>query len=207
MPTSFRVICAAFAAITVMGCSGDPPELTPQEKAQREARQLAERVEQFPALAAELEPALDGVTSQSVSTMEGAAEGSDTFRRAGLALLAVEDAQLPPATLALRDRLRTKLVRKQTQLYPAIRRSYARRLEREIGNQPITVRAVGAKAKTLRVASPAFGSKEAVAEVHHMLAMQATRLRFTRAEYVWSLNGDYDYYTVHGSPDDDPSPY
>ena len=103
--------------------------------------------------------------------------------------------------------LAEKLKRKQVQLYPAMRLTYAREFDSNLLGQPVTVRATGPKNKTLRFNSPAFGSESTVMEAHYTLASQAVRFRFNRAEYVYSGDGTTRTFKINGDSDADLESY
>jgi hypothetical protein len=203
-----RAIWLATAALIVImtACSAPEPELTEAEEAERMARvlQQTDPVGQFPTVTREeILPTLEGLSVRSVGDAAGAVNAVQIFDRAARAISLTEDAALDPETTELREQLIERLKAKQVELFPAMRRSYAAHLSDAVAGAQANFRAVGSGNKTLRAASPNFGSQDVVMQAHQMVMAQATRFRFNRAEYVYSITGAYDYYTVNGADDDE----
>lgn len=215
--SSFRTISSAFVGallIAAGGCGSSEP--TPEEKAEAtrrydadKQRRLAEQIAAFPAGAPQMIAALESIAPRDVSDMDAAADTIRLFDRAAMNIRIVEDAaaegRVPVSeqTLTAKDQLKRMLIRKQRELFPAMRRTYAAYLSDAVSGARANFRAVGSGAKTLRAASPSFSSREVVMEAHYTVASQATRFRFTKAEYVYSLDGSSDVVDVNGKADDD----
>lgn len=201
-----RILLCAVAVALVAGCSDPAPTMSPEETAEAQARllQRTDPVGQFPKVTREeIIPDLEGLTTTSVSDVAGAVAAEKIFDRARRAVRLTEGQQLAEDGPALREKLIPLLKQKQTQLYPAMRRSYAAHMESETAGLQVNFRAVGARNKTLRAASPNFSSEDVVMQVQQTLMSKAIKFRFTRMEYVYSLTGASRYSTINGDADDD----
>lgn len=198
--------CAVSVAAFMSGCSDPEPAATSAEIAEAQARllQRTDPVGQFPAVTRdEIIPALEGLSVRAVGDVAGAVNAIQIFDRAGRALSLTEGATLDEGGAELRVALETLLRRKQVELFPSMRQAYAASMSDSVSGVQTNFRAVGNRNKTLRVASPSFGSRDVVMQAHQMVMGQAARFRFSRAEYVYSLTGDYDYLTVNGRADEE----
>ncbi|MDP3378196.1 MAG: hypothetical protein Q8S53_07500 [Brevundimonas sp.] len=175
----------------------------------REVERQSENVAAFPDVASELMSKLEGLEVQDVSTLDSATDTIRFFDLVAMNIRIIERAvsegrvDVPAETVAAKDRLKVLLIRKQTQLFPAMRNTYAAYMSRAVASTQANFRAVGPKNKTLRAASPNFTSRDVVMESHSLVISHATRFRFTRAEYVYSFGGNFDYFTIHGDADYD----
>lgn len=205
-------ILLACAFLAASGCA--PGEQTPEEKAaaqklleEGEQRRLVEQIAAFPSIAAEMVVSLDAKTARDVSDMDSAVAMIRFFDQAARNVRIVEGAaedsgiQVPADTIAAKDALKAALVRKQRQLFPQMRQTYAAYMSDAVAGTQTNFRAVGARSKTLRAASPSFSSRAVIMEAHQNVMSHATQFRFTRAEYVYSLTGAYDYFEVRGDDD------
>lgn len=167
-----------------------------------EEAELAERAQKFADLATnDLIPAVEALSAETVEDVEGAVSTIKVLQRASLALMGVEDANLDARGEAALKKLSAVLVARQTALFPLMRKAYAEGMSEELSGRGVSVETGGGRAKTLKVTSPIFASQENVAEVHHLLASQATRFRFSSAEYASARGGEHTQYKVHGKSD------
>ena len=208
------LILAGALVVASTGCGS--PEPTAEEKAAAASRykadqqkRLAEQVVAFPTSASQMNASLESLTDRDVSEMEAAANTVRLFDQAAMNIRIVEDAAaeatipVSDQAIAAKDDLKRVLVRRQRELFPAMRRTYAAYMSDAVSGAQANFRAVGHGGKTLRAASPSFSSREVVMEAHYTLAGQANRFRFNRAEYVYSLTGASDVIRMNGKADDD----
>lgn len=210
---AFSVLAGA-VLVSAAGCG--PGEQTDEEKAAAsrlyEANRqtdLAEQIAAFPGSAPQMIANLEAISVRDVSDMEAAADTIRAFDRAARNIAIIEDAAkegvipVSDQAVAAKDELKRVLIRRQRDLFPAMRRTYAGYMSDAVSGARANFRAVGNGGKTLRAASPSFTSREVVMEAHYTLAGHANRFRFNRAEYVYSLTGASDVITMNGKADDE----
>lgn len=212
-----KLAFSALAAAMFLGAAGcGSGEQTAEEKAAasrlyeaNRQKELAEQIAAFPASAPQRIANLEAISTRDVSDMEAAASTIQAFAQAARTIAIIEDAAEEGAipvseqAIAAKDELKRVLIRRQRDLFPAMRRTYAGYMSDAVSGARANFRAVGNGGKTLRAASPSFTSREVVMEAHYTLAGQANRFRFSRAEYVYSLTGASDVIKMHGKADDE----
>lgn len=206
-------IMAGAMLVSSAGCGSK--ERTAEEKAAAarayqadQKRQTEEQIAAFPAAAPKLIADLRAITARDVSDMDVAVVAVRQFDRAAMDIRIIEDAvsegrEVSPEAIEAKDELKRVLIQTQRALFPVMRRTYAAYMSDAVSGAQANFRAVGRGGKTLRAASPSFTSREVVMDAHYTLAGQATRFRFTKAEYVYSLTGASDVITLHGDDDGD----
>lgn len=208
------LIMAGALIVASAGCGSREPTADEKADAARryeavEQRRLAEQIAAFPTSAPQMITNLESTTARDVSDMEAAASTIRAFDQAAMDIRIVEDAaaegtiSVSSQAVAAKDQLKQVLIRKQRELFPAMRRTYAAYMSDAVSGARANFRAVGAGGKTLRAASPSFTSRDVVMEAHYTLAGQANRFRFNQAEYVYSLTGASDVIEMRGRADDD----
>jgi len=205
----------AGAACLLVGASAcTPPELTPEEKAEIQARlersraaTLAQDIAGFPETATRALERLESLGPDDVRTMEDSAAVWRVFDEVARNIRIVESAKAegkaPVSDDALKAAasLKPVLIAKQRQLFPEMRRAFASYMSDQVAGLQTNYRAVGSRARLLRAASPMFSSQETVMEAHMSVLLHARRFRFDKAEYVYSLTGAS--YTVEIGGEDD----
>lgn len=208
---------SALAGAMLIGAAGcGSGEQTAEEKAAasrlyeaNRQKEVTEQIAAFPASAPQMIANLEAISTRDVSDMEVAASTIQAFDQAARNIAIIEDAAKEDAipvsdqAIAAKDELKRVLIRRQRELFPAMRRTYAAYMSDAVAGMRANFRAVGSGGKTLRGASPSFTSREVVMEAHYTLAGQANRFRFNKAEYVYSLTGASDVIKMHGKADED----
>lgn len=201
-------ILLAFAG----GCGSGEPTAEERAAAQRrieagQRQKQADDVAAFPTVARQMIASLEAIEPRDVASVQDAIETVRLFDQAARNVRIIEDAAeegavaISPDASKAKDDLKRMLIRKQQELFPHMRRTYAAHLSGAVAGLQANFRAVGADGKTLRAASPSFTSHEVVMEAHYTLASQANRFRFSRAEYVYSLTGASDVIEMRGRQD------
>lgn len=194
------------------GCGSREPTAEERAAAQRrieagQRQKLEDDVAAFPTIARQMITSLEAIGPRDVADIQAAIATVRLFDQAARNVRIVEDAALEGAiTISsdaskAKDDLKQVLIRKQRELFPQMRRTYAAHLSGAVAGLQANFRAVGADGKTLRAASPSFTSREVVMEAHYTLASQANRFRFSRAEYIYSLTGASDVIEMRGRED------
>lgn len=208
------LVIAILVLIGTAGCRPAPPTAE-QVAAAAERRRVVDHQEAvgwvgaFPAQAAVLMPRLEAVSRRDVDSLDEAVATIQLFEQVGREIGLVElaaterEVDLSPKVLAAKSSLSAALIRKQQELFPAMRRTYAAYMANEVEGLQANFRAVGPRNQTLRAASPSFTSKSIVMEAHYSVVSHATRFRFKRAQYVYSFDGSYSQFEVHGRGDGD----
>ena len=96
---------------------------------------------------------------------------------------------------------------RQVSLFPRIRAAYAARMGDQLAGVGLGIKAAGKANKRLTVASAALTSPVTIQEVHDRLSSQATRLRFSSAEYQAYMGAPITSFVVRGKSDDEPVLY
>jgi len=186
-------------AFTLAACGSSQP--TPEEiAAQQERREqatkqkLADDIVRYPQIAANGKAALRALSAADVHSMDGAMQTEKAFaeiaRNIDTVEGAVEAGEVAVSSEAREANAQIKplLSEKQRQLFPEMRRTFARHMSSEMSGLRTNFQAVGAGSKTLRVASPTFVSRDAVMDAHLSLVSNARRFRFSKIEYIYSLD-------------------
>ncbi|WP_295166334.1 hypothetical protein [uncultured Brevundimonas sp.] len=201
-------------ALTLAACGSSEP--TPEEVAAQQERheqairqKLADDIVRYPQIAANGMAALKALSVADVRSIDGAVQAEKSFaeiaRNVGIVEGAVEAGEMVVSSEArgASAQIKTLLIEKQRQLFPEMRRTFAARMSSEMDGLRANFRAVGAEAKTLRVASPVFVSRDAVMNAHLSLVSNARRFRFSKIEYVYSLEGNRYLVEIDGQGDGD----
>lgn len=208
----FGIVLVLAPALSACGSNEPSAEERAEARARYEARQKEEdarEIADFPRSSGQIIANLEAITERDVSDMEVATAAIRQFDRAGASIRMIESAEaegvipVDPEAIAAKDRLKVVLIARQRALFPAMRETYARYMSAAVSGTSANFRAAGAGGKTLRGASPNFTSRSVVVDAHYTLAGQATRFRFTKAEYVYSLTGARDVIELNGGSDSD----
>lgn len=221
MVKGLTTACAIVLFGVAAGCGSKEPTaeeqaaiaaMQEQQREERLQRELVEFLTGYPETASGSIRRLEAMSLGAVRTIEGAADALQTFtdiaRQVRRVERAIEGDKAPVSAEASQANatLKRRLIAKQRQLFPQMRRTYAAHMSNAVAGLQANFRAIGAGNKTLRGASPYFASSEVMMQAHHTMMVEATRFRFTRAEYVHAANGSYRWMALNGGADDDVGP-
>lgn len=208
------ILIAVPLILTGTGCG--PSELTPKEKAlaaayldEAKQRDTDDSVARFTGVSIKTIVALEAIHESDITDFDAAVTAVKLFDEASNNIRFIERAGedgrtlIKPEVQESKADLKAVLIRKQKELFPAIRNAYAAYMSDAVVGAQANFRAVGTRNRTLRGASPSFGSEAAVAESHQLLLGNATRFRFDKAVYVYDLDGRSFSYSVNGKSDDE----
>lgn len=206
-------VAVAAVLFTSAGCGRNEASVEEKAAAQRQyeadnERELARQIAAFPVAAPKMIADLKAITARDVSDMDTAVVAIRQFEQAAFKIRMIEDAvsesqSVSNEVVKAKDELREVLIVTQRSLFPIMRRTYAAYMSDAVSGAQANFQVAGSGGKTLRAASPSFTSREVVMDAHYTLAGQATRFRFTKAEYVYSLTGARDVFTMNGDDDGD----
>lgn len=206
---------ALAGALCLLTAACGAPEPTAEQKAAAEQAAVAEAKKQLQSAAAafpqkveaEYLPAVASISVSNVADMQGAADTIKSLERIGSVAQQMKradesrDIATTPQFQSALKRLENALMSKQGLIFPAARQTFARFMSGEVEGLQTNFRAVGPGGKTLRAASPSFDSEEVVTRANQALMLNATRFRFTKAEYVYALDGSSYTFELRGESD------
>jgi hypothetical protein len=103
-----------------------------------------------------------------------------------------------------RQQFRQLLVRKQTNLLPAMRDAYGPAMRQQLWEADGSARTIGAGYKTVEFVSATFARNANIQQIHLEIRENLMMLRFTRAQYKWLKQAsDFTYYTLEAPKDSD----
>lgn len=103
-----------------------------------------------------------------------------------------------------RQRFRELLVRKQAEMFPALRDAYGPAMRTQLWEADGSARTIGAGYRTVEFVSAVFAANANIKKIHTQVYEQLLMLRFTRAQYKWfSQASEFSYYTLEPPKDTD----
>lgn len=111
---------------------------------------------------------------------------------------------LGPEGQRKRQRFRELLVRKQAEMFPALRDAYGPAMRTQLWEADGSARTIGAGYRTVEFVSAVFAANANIKKIHTQVREQLLMLRFTRAQYKWfSQASEFSYYTLEPPKDTD----
>ena len=103
-----------------------------------------------------------------------------------------------------RQRFKELLVRKQAEMFPALRDAYGPAMRTQLWEADGSARTIGAGYRTVEFVSAAFAANANIKKIHTQIQEQLMMLRFTRAQYKWFAQAsEFSYYTMEPPKDTD----
>jgi len=111
---------------------------------------------------------------------------------------------LGPDDQSKRQRFKELLIRKQAEIFPALRDAYGPAMRRQLWEADGRARTIGAGYRTVEFVSGEFARNANIAQIHSEMRENLLLLRFTRAQYKWfERASDYSFYTLEPPKDTD----
>lgn len=105
---------------------------------------------------------------------------------------------------AKRKKFKDLLVRKQAELFPALRDAYGPAMRTQLWEADGSARTFGAGYRTVEFVSAAFARNANIKQIHTEMFENLLMLRFTRAQYKWfEQASEFSYYTLEPPKDTD----
>lgn len=103
-----------------------------------------------------------------------------------------------------RQRFRELLVRKQAEMFPALRDAYGPAMRTQLWEADGSARTIGSGYRTVEFVAAIFAANANIKKIHTQVYEQLLMLRFTRAQYKWfSQASEFSYYTLEPPKDTD----
>lgn len=103
-----------------------------------------------------------------------------------------------------RQRFKELLIRKQAEMFPALRDAYGPAMRTQLWEADGSARTIGAGYRTVEFVSAAFAANANIKKIHTQIHEQLLMLRFTRAQYKWFAQAsEFSYYTLEPPKDTD----
>lgn len=114
------------------------------------------------------------------------------------------DLDLGPDGRKKRQLFRELLIRKQAEMFPALRDAYGPAMRKQLWEADGSARTIGAGYRTVEFVSAAFARNANIKQIHTQVYDQLLMLRFTRAQYKWfEQASEFSYYTLEPPKDTD----
>ncbi|MFD1378712.1 hypothetical protein [Fodinicurvata halophila] len=111
---------------------------------------------------------------------------------------------LDPEGQQKRQRFKALLIRKQVEMFPALRDAYGPAMRRQLWEADGSARTIGSGYRTVEFVSQGFAQNANIKQIHTELHENLLMLRFTRAQYKWFKQAsEYSYYTLEPPKDSD----
>lgn len=103
-----------------------------------------------------------------------------------------------------RQRFQDLLIRKQAEMFPALRDAYGPAMRSQLWEADGSARTLGAGYRTVEFVSAAFARNANIKQIHTEMFENLLMLRFTRAQYKWfDQASEFSYYTLEPPKDTD----
>ena len=103
-----------------------------------------------------------------------------------------------------RQRFKDLLIRKQAEMFPALRDAYGPAMRSQLWEADGSARTLGAGYRTVEFVSGAFARNANIKQIHTEMFENLLMLRFTRAQYKWfDQASEFSYYTLEPPKDTD----
>lgn len=103
---------------------------------------------------------------------------------------------------AKRQTFRSLIVKKQSQMLPAMRDAYGPAMRQELWEADGSAKTFGNGFKTVEFVSAAFARNANIKKINDQMYEMLMALRFTRAQYKWFSGAtEYSYYTLYPPKD------
>lgn len=114
------------------------------------------------------------------------------------------DLELSDDEQAKRQDFRQLVVRKQSQMLPALRDAYGPAMRQQLWEADGSARTIGAGYRTVEFVSAAFARNANIKQIHLEIVENLMMLRFTRAQYKWIRQAsEFSYYSLEVPRDSD----
>ena len=179
---------------------------------QRRAEMAAARVEAEQGKVAQHIEQLDREIASIPST--SAAKYTETVEQINVALILFGmwnllyeqgvNLDLGPEGQKKHQRFKSLLVRKQAEMFPALRDAYGPAMRRQLWEADGSARTIGAGYRTVEFVSATFARNANIMQIHTEIQENLMMLRFTRAQYKWFKQAsEYSYYDLDPPRDTD----
>ncbi|WP_102223880.1 hypothetical protein [Acidimangrovimonas sediminis] len=114
------------------------------------------------------------------------------------------DLDLGPDGQQKRERFKALLIRKQAEMFPALRDAYGPIMRKKLWIADGSARTIGAGYRTVEFVSGTFALHANIQKIEEQMYDQLMMLRFTRSQYKWfDQASEYSYYDLKPPKDTD----